>query len=355
MSVDGIGVSTDMDVDCNGHICGDATASMASIVSYVTWHIKAAGVARLRQTCSALCFAADNAAVHLDLTTAMAPIRVFARTPSVLFSGVVSIHLQFCDDLLDEHLVLLPLSLRRLTLDGCHAVTDAGIKAVASACGRRLELLSVYWNKKISDAAVLALSIRCPSLTSLSLSGCGRVSTAGVAALASRCRLLKSLNVTRLPLVDDVALVAVLQANRHVEELRLFACSQYTDAPLLSLLGFGSARLRVLDCTGLSLLSDAAVTALGACCPQLRELWLTWCKRVTDAGVCAVARGCPLELLSIHGLSTVGEESIAALAEGCHATLRAIDVRGCPRVNQRAPEQWATILPRVHEFLLHRG
>ena len=135
------------------------------------------------------------------------------RTPSAFFSGghsratrfhnVISLTLQFCDDITDSHLALLPPKLRRLTLDACHRVTDGGIKAVARSCGRNLELLSVYWSNHISDSGVLSLGLRCPALTALSLSGSKNVGSNGILSLASRCHSLATLNLTRLPKVDD--------------------------------------------------------------------------------------------------------------------------------------------------------
>lgn len=321
----------------------------------------AAGLCHLGATCAAARRCAESMPSYwavLDLSTVAQPSAFFAdghaRAPR--FRGVVELSLQFCDSLTDAHLGMLPPSLRRLTLDACHRITDIGLKAAAASCGKRLELLSVYWSNHISSPGVLSLGLRCPSLTSLSLSGCKAVGSTGVLGLASRCRSITSLNLTRLPLVDDTALAAVVQANASgLRELRLYAAGQYGDGPIVSL-GAHCAQLCTLDCTGLSKLTDAAVLALGRGCPLLRELLLSWVTKLTDVGVCALARGCrSLAVLSLHGIKGIGPASLEALAQHCAHTLVALDVRGCVQLGaeSRTPELLVARLPRLVEFVLH--
>lgn len=50
--------------------------------------------------------------------------------------------------------------------------------------------------------------------------------------------------------------------------------------------------LRVLAANGCSM-SDAVLSAIGRHCSQLRALSLVGCRGVTDAGLTAVAVGCP--------------------------------------------------------------
>jgi hypothetical protein len=296
---------------------------------------------------------------HVDLSPLRRPTQFFDGGYSRLerFGDVRSLTLQFCDELRDAHLRLLPPSLRILVLDACHRITDAGIKAVAESCGKRLESLSVYWNNHISNSSALSLSLRCPMLTSLSLSGCKLVGATGVLGLSSRLRRLRSLNLTRLPLVDDTALGAVAQANPGLQELRLFAASQYTDAPILTVAGH-CTQLSYIDFTGLGKLTDAAIVALGTSCHQLQTVLLSWATGVTDVGVVALARGCPLlAALSLHGLKKIGEPALDALAACCKDTLVEIDVRGCLSLGERRlhPEELVKILPRLTNFILHKG
>ncbi|KAL3908875.1 MAG: hypothetical protein SGPRY_009628, partial [Prymnesium sp.] len=206
----------------------------------------------------------------LDLTPVAKPALFFDSRllESSRFSAVVSLTIQFCPTLLDEHLELLPQwNLRHLSLDACHSLTDEGIKAATKRCGKKLQSISLYWNSNFTMSAALAISIRCPNIRSISLSGCGHINSEGLLAIASRCSKLHYLNLTRLLMIDDVALSAVAQS----------------------------------------------LVLLGLNCPRLRKLNLSWCKKIGDETVCAVARGCQLQLISLHGNLNVTEASRKAL------------------------------------------
>ena len=119
----------------------------------------------------------------------------------------------------------------------------------------------------------------------------------------------------------------------------------------MALAGRGAA-LRTLDCTGHALLTDAALVVVGRECPALTSLWLSWAVLVGDEGVVAVAQGCRLELLSIHGLLKAGPRALEALVAHCAPTLRALDVRGCSNVPRREPAELRAVLPRLTTFIL---
>ena len=314
-------------------------------------HLSAVDLCRLRCTCTTL---RSHAWRTLHFSSCHAAALKFFAGPSLdaKFRSLTELNLSFCAGLRDTHLQNLTSTLRSLTLDGCHGVTDAGVKLAAERCGRALEHCSLYWMKQVTSSSALALSLRCPRLRRLSLSGCQKVDSTGVLALASRCRELVALDLTRLPRVDDVALGAVVQANGGLAELRLYACSQYTDAPLIVLAAHSAAALHTLDLTGLAKLTDAALLALAAHCAGLRTLLLTWCTKLSDAGVCAVAAACPLEVLSLHGLLKATAASRAALVAHRAATLRALDVRGCSNMPSRDPAELRAALPRLHTFAL---
>jgi F-box/leucine-rich repeat protein 2/20 len=114
-------------------------------------------------------------------------------------------------------------------------------------------------------------------------------------------------------------------------------------------------QLTILDCTGLSTLTDALLLALGAHCHALSTLLLSWVTKLTDVGVVALGAGCPhLATLSLHGIVGVHDDGLRALAAGCAATLIALDVRGCANLAAlRTPEQLLTAFPRLRTFVLH--
>lgn len=86
--------------------------------------------------------------------------------------------------------------------------------------------------------------------------------------------------------------------------------------------------------------ADAAVVSLGAC-HELREANLTWCVQLTDAGVCALAKGCPkLESLSLHGIRGVTDAAVCALLEHCRESLHTLDTSGCTGIVEHDRCAW---------------
>jgi hypothetical protein len=77
--------------------------------------------------------------------------------------------------------------------------------------------------------------------------------------------------------------------------------------------------------------------------------------QVTDAGVAALAAGCPgLQLLSLHGLRGVTDRAVDALAAHCASSLTALDLSGCLGVARRGRAELRAALPRLTCFVVHR-
>ncbi|MFS8012606.1 putative leucine-rich repeat domain superfamily [Helianthus anomalus] len=85
----------------------------------------------------------------------------------------------------------------------------------------------------------------------------------------------------------------------HLESPNITRCVKITDGGLQHVMvkwsGLKSLNLyelsRSLDLCGAQNLSDEALFSL-AKCKNIRTLNLTWCVRVTDAGVIAIGQGC---------------------------------------------------------------
>ena len=101
-------------------------------------HLSAIDLCRLRCTCTTL---RSHAWRTLDFSSCHAAALKFFAGPSLdaKFRSLTKLNLSFCAGLRDTHLQNLASTLRSLTLDGCHGVTDAGVKLAAERCGRALE------------------------------------------------------------------------------------------------------------------------------------------------------------------------------------------------------------------------
>lgn len=116
----------------------------------------------------------------------------------------------------------------------------------------------------------------------------------------------------------------------------------------------GALFLLVWACKGRGLGTDEGVEALAAC-HKLSHVNLTWAVQVGDAGVTALAAGCPnLEELSLHGIPGITDAAIEALSRHCGRSLHTLDVRGCTGVAGRDKAALLALLPLLTCFQVHK-
>ncbi|GAQ79351.1 RNI-like domain containing protein [Klebsormidium nitens] len=220
----------------------------------------------------------------------------------------------------EEGLLLLGAGCKHLTtvtLWRCPGVTDRGVAALALGC-RLLTALDLTCCRDVSGASLLALADFCPHLQVLRLEGCPAVTPAALLALAQRCPGLRHLDLTDTALDDTAAPALAAAANLQV--LRL-GFSALTNAGLLILAAEyarrGGSVLEELDLYRCSALEDAALAALLPHCPRLRKANFSYCLRLSDATLAALA-GCPLlDNLEMRGWAGVTTAGLAQLASGC--------------------------------------
>jgi F-box/leucine-rich repeat protein 2/20 len=162
---------------------------------------------------------------------------------------------------------------------------------------------------------------------------------------------LESLNITRCVKITDDGLLQVLQKCFSLQTLNLYALSGFTDKAYMkiSLL----ADLRFLDICGAQNISDEGIGHI-AKCNKLESLNLTWCVRITDAGVNTIANSCTsLEFLSLFGIVGVTDRCLETLSQTCSTTLTTLDVNGCTGIKRRSREELLQMFPRLTCFKVH--
>ena len=80
--------------------------------------------------------------------------------------------------------------IERLTLTGCHNLTDRGIIALVEG-SRTLLALDVTGISSITDVTIQALSRNCPRLQGLNITHCKNVTDESLVPLAASCKYLK--------------------------------------------------------------------------------------------------------------------------------------------------------------------
>ncbi|CAB68191.1 putative protein [Arabidopsis thaliana] len=244
------------------------------------------------------------------------------RLLAALSLGVVDSHLKLvkteCPDAL--------LSLEWLNLNVCQKISDNGIEAITSICPK-LKVFSIYWNVRVTDAGIRNLVKNCRHITDLNLSGCK----------ISNIDLFVSGYIVKL---------AVLSSGNDIAISFSFTDKAYMKISLL-------ADLRFLDICGAQNISDEGIGHI-AKCNKLESLNLTWCVRITDAGVNTIANSCTsLEFLSLFGIVGVTDRCLETLSQTCSTTLTTLDVNGCTGIKRRSREELLQMFPRLTCFKVH--
>ncbi|GAB2295450.1 hypothetical protein Dimus_029617 [Dionaea muscipula] len=273
------------------------------------------------------------------------------------YKHVRQINLEFGQDIEDKHFEILKNEfssslqhLEMLNLNGCQKIFDKGLEAI-TYISPSLKVFSIYWNVRITDIGIQHLVKNCKHVVDLNLSGCKNITDHSMQLIADCYQDLESLNITRCIRLSDSGLDHVLTSCSSLQNLNLYALSRFTDRVYtkISLL----PHLRVLDLCGAQNLSDEGLACI-AKCKKLVSLNLTWCVRITDVGVLAVARNCTsLELVSLFGIVGVTDKSLEALSRSCAGTLETLDINGCVNIKRRSHEELLQLFPQVKCFKVH--
>ncbi|GMH08224.1 hypothetical protein Nepgr_010064 [Nepenthes gracilis] len=283
--------------------------------------------------------------------------RILSALSLPRYKHVRHINLEFAQNIEDNHLELLKSkcsssleNLEILNLNGCQKISDKGIEAITCA-SPNLKAFSIYWNVRVTDNGIQHLVKSCKQVVDLNLSGCKNISDKSLQQIADNFQDLESLNITRCVKLSDSGLLYILQKCTYLQYLNLYALSSLTDETYrnISLL----PNLKSLDLCGAQNLSDEGLTCV-AKCKILVSLNLTWCIRVTDVGVMAIAQGCTsLELLSLFGILGVTDKSLEALSRSCSRTMNTLDVNGCVNIKRRSHEELLQLFPHLQCVKVH--
>lgn len=222
-----------------------------------------------------------------------------------------------------------------LSLWNLSSVGDEGLSEIASGC-QQLTKIDLCCCPAITDKGLVAVAMNCPNLMSISIESCSSISDEGLQALGRYCRNLKSVTVKNCPLVGDKGIASLFSSAGQTITKANFQALGISDVSLAVIGHYGSA-MTELVLGGLQHVNERGfwVMGKGQGLQKLRSLTLISCQGVTDAGLEALANGCPdLKLFSLSKCPFVSDNGVVSLAKAS-GLLESLKLEECHRITQR--------------------
>ena len=116
----------------------------------------------------------------------------------------------------------------------------------------------------------------------------------------------------------------------YVKSALLFRCFKVSDKGLIGFLKLNGSKLKTLELSGCTHITDKSLKAIARYCPVLVDLDLTRCTEVTDVGI-NMLTDLSLETLLLYADAQLGQSGMAALCHFRH--LRRLDLCGIHSLN----------------------
>ncbi|ODQ80628.1 hypothetical protein BABINDRAFT_160881 [Babjeviella inositovora NRRL Y-12698] len=255
-------------------------------------------------------------------------------------------------------------NLERLTLVNCSKLTSPSIIRTLGGCTRLQSIDMTGINPDhINDALFTTLAENCPRLQGLYAPGCVSVSEKAIIKLIDSCPLLKRIKLSENKNITDVAVKRLTANCKYLVEIDLLGCQNVTDEGLAEV--FSSLdqlrefrishnenisyacieqldmtpsldRLRILDFTGCTQLTDKVVEKFVVCAPRLRNVVLSKCHRITDASLRALSTlGKSLHYIHLGHCGLITDWGVKDLVKLCHR-IQYIDLACCGQLTNES-------------------
>ena len=188
--------------------------------------------------------------------------------------------------------------LRSARLSDCHTLNDAALLQLVGAHPRLTELdisFKLVPSPVVSTSALLRLPPQLPLLRRLNLSYLEHVTDAVVVRFAEECNALEELRLACCLRIGDAALFAVAEglAARNDDTRSRADGGGASGAGFVRGGGGRGGGLTVLDLHMDDRVSDAGLQAVARACPLLRELDAAFLRLLTDGTVDVLVQSCP--------------------------------------------------------------
>ncbi|CAM9651493.1 unnamed protein product [Lampetra fluviatilis] len=222
----------------------------------------------------------------------------------------------------------------KLELSGCNDFTEAGLW---SSLNGRLQVLGLSDCINVADDALAAIARLLPDLCELSLQAY-HVTDVGLAYLTARPGLPKlcCLRLHSCWEVTDRGVATLARGLPALTHLSLSGCSKLTDegvemvvaCPPAGVAGAAGSGLLALDLSWCPRITDAALEAIACELHRLQELVLDRCVRVTDLGLGYLSTMPSLRSLNLRWCCQIQDFGLQHLYG--MRSLRVLSLAGCP-------------------------
>lgn len=266
-----------------------------------------------------------------------------------------------------EAMVKACKNLMTATLEGCRNFQRTTLHNLLKS-NEKLAQLNLTGLTAVTNATCKVVAQSCPQLEMFNVSWCKHMDARGIRAVVEGCPKLKDLRAGEIRGFDNTDVALALFNTNNLERLVLSGCEELTDNALRTMIHghepeidilterpiVPARKLRHLDLSRCTRLSNAGVSALGHLVPDLEGLQLTGITALTDAALEPILTSAPrlthLELedlsnltnsllsehlakapcapilthLSVSYCESIGDSGMLPLLRACHS-LRSLD------------------------------
>ncbi len=244
-----------------------------------------------------------------------------------------------------EVLVTACRNLASASLEGCRNFQRSTLHNLIR-CNNKLTNLNLASMTAVTNSSCKIISQHCPQLETLNVSWCKHMDAKGIKMVVLGCPKLRDLRAGEIKGFDSIEVAKAIFETNNLQRLVLSGCADLgddtlktmvhglqpeidilTDKPIVS-----PRKLRHLDLSRCSQLTDRGVKALGHLVPELEGLQLNGCTELTDAALEPIIASTPrLSHLELEDLSELSNDILSKhLANApCAAKLEHLSVSYC--------------------------
>ncbi|KAH6850255.1 hypothetical protein B0I37DRAFT_390480 [Chaetomium sp. MPI-CAGE-AT-0009] len=239
-------------------------------------------------------------------------------------------------------------NLMNATLEGCRNFKRSALHTLLKT-NNRLAHLNLTGLDAVNNATCKIVANSCPQLEVFNVSWCKNMDARGIGFVVDACPKLKDLRAGEIKGFSTTQVAEAIFRTNNLERLVLAGCEHLTDAALQTML-HGSdpeidiltdrplvppRKLRHLDLTRCTGLTDRGVKSLGYMVPHLEGLQLSGIPALTDAALEPILASTPrLTHLELEDLTRLSDDLLSQhLAKApCAAGLEHLSVGYCERL-----------------------